>query len=175
MGKSSPTVAIQSKFMRSNDYFIKFHMSRLLCQVETICGRLNFWQTFKISSWQNFLVCRDIKFLVATFSTLGGTSHPLVVKANISSMCYDVATTSFQGDLFLSRPNLYLFQISEQIAFNSLSNFKPPASKKSNSQKRNLNRVKNSSLFSLSPSCELLKLSRSCSSLHSLHFCTSTL
>ena len=29
LGKSSPTVAIQSKFMRSNDYFIKVHMSRL--------------------------------------------------------------------------------------------------------------------------------------------------
>ena len=40
VGKSSPTVAIQSKFMRSNDYFIKFHMSRLPCQVETICCRL---------------------------------------------------------------------------------------------------------------------------------------
>ena len=51
---------------------------------------------FKIASWQQFLVCRDIKFLVATFSTLGGTSHPLVVIANVSSLCYDVATTSFQ-------------------------------------------------------------------------------
>ena len=29
LGKSSATVVIQSKFMRSNDYFIKFHMSRL--------------------------------------------------------------------------------------------------------------------------------------------------
>ena len=29
LGKSSPTVAIQSKIMSSNDYFIKFHMSRL--------------------------------------------------------------------------------------------------------------------------------------------------
>ena len=27
VGKSSPTVAIQSKFMRFNDYFIKFLMS----------------------------------------------------------------------------------------------------------------------------------------------------
>ena len=86
MGKSSPTVAIQSKFMRSNDYFIKFHMSRLPCQVETICCRLELGH-FKIARWQEFLVCHDIKFLVATFSTLGGTSHPLVVKANISSMC----------------------------------------------------------------------------------------
>ena len=29
LGKSSPTVAIQSKVMSSNDYFIIFHMSRL--------------------------------------------------------------------------------------------------------------------------------------------------
>ena len=29
VGKSSPIVAIESKFMSSNDYFIKFHMSRL--------------------------------------------------------------------------------------------------------------------------------------------------
>ena len=48
VGKSSPTVAIQSKFMRSNDYFIKFHMSRLPCQVEIICYCLNFGQTLKL-------------------------------------------------------------------------------------------------------------------------------
>ena len=29
LGKSSPTVAKNSEFMSSNDYFIKFHMSRL--------------------------------------------------------------------------------------------------------------------------------------------------
>ena len=120
MGKISPTVAIQSKFMRSNDYFIKFHMSRLLCQVETICCRLNFWQTFKIASWQNFLVCRDIKFLVATFSTLGGTSHPLVVKANISSMCYDVATTSFWRK-FSCRDFILKTQCTESLSFLSYS------------------------------------------------------
>ena len=43
--------------------------------------------TFKIANWQKFLECRDIKFLVATLSTLGGTSHPLVVKATIISRC----------------------------------------------------------------------------------------
>ena len=44
----------------------------------------------KIASWQkkkNSKFCRDIKFIVATFSTLVGTGHPLVVKANFSSMC----------------------------------------------------------------------------------------
>ena len=41
LGKSSPTVAIQSKFMRSNDYFIKFHMSRLQYQIEILCYQIN--------------------------------------------------------------------------------------------------------------------------------------
>ena len=41
LGKSSPTVAIQSKFMRSNDYFIKFHMSRLQYQIEILCCQIN--------------------------------------------------------------------------------------------------------------------------------------
>ena len=29
VGKSSPIIAIESTFMSSNDYFTKFHMSRL--------------------------------------------------------------------------------------------------------------------------------------------------
>ena len=41
LGKSSPTVAIQSKFMRSNDYFIKFHMSQLQYQIEILCCQIN--------------------------------------------------------------------------------------------------------------------------------------
>ena len=41
LGKSSPTVAIQSKFMMSNDYFIKFHMSRLQYQIEILCCQIN--------------------------------------------------------------------------------------------------------------------------------------
>ena len=121
MGKSSPTVAIQSKFMSSNDYFIKFHMSRLPCQFETICCRLNFWVNLKIASWQNFLVCHDIKFLVTTFSTLGGTSHPLVVIVNVSSMCYDVATTSFQRN-FSCRDISLKTQCTESLSL--LSNSK---------------------------------------------------
>ena len=48
VGKISPTVAFQSKFMRSNDYFIKFHMSRLQSQVETICCHLKIGQTLKL-------------------------------------------------------------------------------------------------------------------------------
>ena len=66
MGKSSPTVAIQSKFMRSNDYFIKFHMSRLPYQVETICCRLKLGQTLKLPGGKTPIMsrhkttCRDI-------------------------------------------------------------------------------------------------------------------
>ena len=41
LGKISPTVAIQSKFMRSNDYFIKFHMSPLQYQIEILCCQIN--------------------------------------------------------------------------------------------------------------------------------------
>ena len=40
--KSSPTVAIQSKFMRSNDHFIKFHMSRLQYKIEILFCEINF-------------------------------------------------------------------------------------------------------------------------------------
>ena len=56
---------------------------------------------FKISQLAKFLLCRDIKLLVATYSTFGGTSHPLAATANISSMCYDVATTSSWRNLAL--------------------------------------------------------------------------
>ena len=57
----------------------------------------NIRATFKVANWQKFLECRDIKFLVVTFSTLGGTSHPLVVKVNTPSMCLDVATRNFMS------------------------------------------------------------------------------
>ena len=75
----------------------------------------------KLYSWQNFLVCRDIKFLVATFSTLGGTSHPLVVIENVSFMCYDVATTSFQRN-FSCRDVSLKAQCTESLSL--LSNSK---------------------------------------------------
>ena len=57
-----------------------------------------------------------------------------------------------------------------QRAFHYLATLKFSASKKSILHKRNLNMVRNASLFSLNPSCELLKLSRSCSSLLFSHF-----
>ena len=49
---------------------------------------------FKTPQLAKFLLCRDIKFLVATYSVFGGTSHPMSTTAIISSMYYDVATTS---------------------------------------------------------------------------------
>ena len=106
---------------------------------------LKIGQNLKLPSWQ-------ISYYVVTYSAFGGTSHPLAVTANISSMCYDVATTSSQRNLLLSRPlfflpsiltesrhqslsrpSLYLPQFTEHIAFHSLSNFKSSASNKSNS------------------------------------------
>ena len=107
---------------------------------------------FKTAQLATFLLCRDITLLVMTYSTLGGTSHPLAATGNISSMCYDVATTSSKRNLLLSRPllflpsiltesrhqslsrpSLYLPQFTEHIAFHSLSNLKSSASNKSNS------------------------------------------
>ena len=55
----------------------------------------NIRANLKIASWQKFLECRDKKCYVATFSDLGGTSHPLVVIPSVSAECYDVTTTSF--------------------------------------------------------------------------------
>ena len=75
---------------------------------------------FKIARWQEILVCRDITFLVATFSDLGGTSHPLVVTPSISVECYDVATTSFK--------------LKVQRVFPSLATLTSSASHKSISQ-----------------------------------------
>ena len=66
---------------------------------------------FKTTQLEKFLLCRDIKLLVATYLTFGGTSHPLDATANISSMCYDVATTSSQRNLLLSQPPLFLSSI----------------------------------------------------------------
>ena len=69
---------------------------------------IKFRAKLKTAQLENFLLCRDITLLVTTYSTFGGTSHPLVATANISSMCYDVATTSSQRNLLLSRPLLFL-------------------------------------------------------------------
>ena len=86
-----------------------------------IAVKLTLRAKIKLYSCQNFLVCRDIEIRVATFSTLGGTSHPLVVKENISSMCYDVATTSFQRK-FSCRDFSFKTQCTEIFSF--LSNSK---------------------------------------------------
>ena len=51
-------------------------------------------ENFKTAQLENFLLCCDIKLLVTTYSTFGGTSHPLAATTNISSLYYDVATTS---------------------------------------------------------------------------------
>ena len=63
------------------------------------CCHLALGQLLKLPTGIKFFECRDIKFLVATFSTLGGTSHPLVVKINPPSICRDVATRNV-----MSRP-----------------------------------------------------------------------
>ena len=106
-GESSPTVAIQSNLCGLMIISSNFTCRDFNTKLKFYAVKLKFRAKIKLYSWQNFLVCRDIKFLVATFSTLGGTIHPLVVKANISSMCYDVTTTYFQRDSFLSRPLLF--------------------------------------------------------------------
>ena len=94
MGRSSPTFAIQSSFfLWANHYFIKF-ACRDINFASLLFKNINFRAFKRVSSWQRTLLCRDIKLLVATYSTFGGTSHPLATTANISSMYYDVATTS---------------------------------------------------------------------------------
>ena len=59
-----------------------------------MCVAIKFRAKLKTAQLANFLLCRDIKLLVVTYSTFGETSHPLATTANISSMFYDVATTS---------------------------------------------------------------------------------
>ena len=48
---------------------------------------IKFRAKLKTAQLANFLLCRNITLLVATYSTLGGISHPLAATANISSMC----------------------------------------------------------------------------------------
>ena len=54
VGKSSPIVAIESTFMGSNDYVIKFHMSRLKYPSETRCCHLKLGQTLKLPVGNKF-------------------------------------------------------------------------------------------------------------------------
>ena len=48
---------------------------------------IKFKAKLKNTQLANFLLCRDITLLVATYSTFGGTSHLLAAIANISSVC----------------------------------------------------------------------------------------
>ena len=77
----------------ANHYFIKF-ACRDINFASLLFKNINFRAFKRLSSWQGTLLYRDIKFLVATYSTFGGTSHPMATTANISSMYFDVATTS---------------------------------------------------------------------------------
>ena len=54
VGKSSPIVAIESTFMSSNDYVIKFQMSRLKCPSETRCCHLKLGQTLNLPAGNKF-------------------------------------------------------------------------------------------------------------------------
>ena len=94
MGRSSPTVAIQSSFLWAKYCFIKFACCDINAKLK-LYDVIKIRAKFKTAQLENFLLCRDIKLLVATYSTFGGTSHPLAMTANISFMYNDVATTSF--------------------------------------------------------------------------------
>ena len=52
-----------------------------------MCVVIKFRAKLKTAQLENFLLCRDIKLLVATYLTFGGTSHPLAATSNISSLC----------------------------------------------------------------------------------------
>ena len=146
------SVQSEFRFLHQSIFITPF-----ICARHDFHFRLNFLAVMKFRAklkttpLATFLLCRDITLLVTTSSTFGGTSHPLAATLNISSMCYDVATTSSQRNLLLSRPLLflpsiltesrnqsllrpsqYLPQFTEQIAFHSLSNLKSSASNKSN-------------------------------------------
>ena len=54
VGKSSPIVAIRSTFMSSNDYVMKFQMSRLKCPGGTRCCRLKLGQTLNLPAGNKF-------------------------------------------------------------------------------------------------------------------------
>ena len=82
-----------NQFFVANHYFIKF-ACRNINFASLLFKNINFRAFKRVSSWQGTLLYRDIKLLVATYSTFGGTSHPMAMTANISSMYYDVATTS---------------------------------------------------------------------------------
>ena len=94
MGRSSPTVAIQSSFLWANHYFIKFACRDINAKLKLYVV-IKIRAQFKTAQLAKFLLCRDIKFLVATYSVFSGTSHPMSTTVIISSMYYDVTTTSF--------------------------------------------------------------------------------
>ena len=48
---------------------------------------IKFRAKLKTVQLANFLLCRNIKLLVETYSTFGGTSHPLAATSNISCLC----------------------------------------------------------------------------------------
>ena len=77
----------------ANHYFIKF-ACRDINFVSLLFKNINYRAFKRVSSWQVTLLYRDIKLFVATYSTFGGTSHPMATTANISFMYYDVAITS---------------------------------------------------------------------------------
>ena len=86
------------KFLWANHYFIKFSCRDINAKLK-LYAVIKLRAKFKTAQLANFLLCRDIKLLVATYSAFGGISHPLAVTANIPSMCYDVATTSSKRNL----------------------------------------------------------------------------
>ena len=93
MGKKFSNSCNSIKFLWANHYFIKFACRDINAKLK-LYAIIKIRAQFKTAQLAKFLLCHDIKFLVATYSVFGGTSHPMSTTVIISSMYYDVATTS---------------------------------------------------------------------------------
>ena len=72
--------------MWPNDYFIKFACRDFNAKLE-LYAIIKIGAKLKTAQLATFLLCRDITLLVTTYSTFGGTSHPLAATENIFSVC----------------------------------------------------------------------------------------
>ena len=109
-----------NQFLWANYCFIKFACRDINAKLRLYVV-IKIRAKFKTAQLENFLLCRDIKLLVATYSTFGGTSHPLATTANISSMYNDVATTSSWRNCSCRDFYLFLPSILTESRHQSLS------------------------------------------------------
>ena len=107
------------KFLWANHYFINFSCRDFNAKLK-LHAIIKIRAKFKTAQLATFLLCRDIKLLVTTYSALVGISHPLAVTA-IFPLCIMMSRQlPLRGICSLSRPSLYLPQFTEHIRISFL-------------------------------------------------------